>query len=598
MSQGCGQLAYLGEALLYLEGGEVQVARLVSSSKSKLRIVDRQGNERRLDRRKWVGSVAMGQAEQVISEAVRLTDNVSMVQVWELARGSVLDTANLAARCLPDVIEPTRSIALQLANSRKGGFFRIRGDSWEPVSVERRDAVLASQVLRKKQREREQQWMREIETDKYPEELLDYLDEYVEGDEKPQDKRHQFLHNHARTLGLGLGELAVSWGRVGDLEHFHLRELRRKMPVAVSDPGPVDILLDNLAWVSKGALAIDARGTVEVDDAFSVETRSDGQPTIAIHIAAPGLGMDAQARQQANARIVTTYLPGQKHFMLPVATVASYSLQQGLTRPCLSLVAQWDRAKGKFIDPQLVLGKIMVRHNLDIEVFSANSVALPGIDDETNGQLSFLNAVVVALNGAAARQRPNPGHLVRNAGEPEIVSRANFALADRMVAALMVTYNKFAAQYLAERNVPYLQRREGHLALSRTNDQDGYGWFTSPLRRLADLVNQEQLLAAMAGEAVPYTAGDLRAIIPAFNKRYSWIQLVQQKMETFWSLRWLAGRSTVQSAHTTNDPCKVRLDAAPVTVQVKTSGLPPGTKVKVRLDKLDEHLLQASGTLL
>jgi ribonuclease R len=54
---------------------------------------------------------------------------------------------------------------------------------------------------------------------------------------------------------------------------------------------------------------------------------------------------------------------------------------------------------------------------------------------------------------------------------------------------------------------------EGHYGLNLPV----YGWFTSPLRRYADLVNQRLLLAALKGEALPYGPDELADIAAAIN---------------------------------------------------------------------------------
>ena len=55
----------------------------------------------------------------------------------------------------------------------------------------------------------------------------------------------------------------------------------------------------------------------------------------------------------------------------------------------------------------------------------------------------------------------------------------------------------------------------GHYGLNLS----AYTWFTSPLRRYADLVNQRMLEAHLEGRPAPYDAGSLAPIAEAINER-------------------------------------------------------------------------------
>src|SRR5690606_19703860 len=120
---------------------------------------------------------------------------------------------------------------------------------------------------------------------------------------------------------------------------------------------------------------------------------------------------------------------------------------------------------------------------------------------------------------------------------------------DRIVAEMMILANSEWARMLADHGVPgvYRSQQAGrvktgthplpHLGLGVQQ----YMWTTSPLRRYLDLVNQRQLLAELAGEKPPFGQNDaeLFSIISAFEARYAAYLEFQQRMESYWCLRWV-----------------------------------------------------------
>ena len=117
-----------------------------------------------------------------------------------------------------------------------------------------------------------------------------------------------------------------------------------------------------------------------------------------------------------------------------------------------------------------------------------------------------------------------------------------------------------------------------------------YLWSSSPLRRYADLVNQRQILAVVAGERPPFAANDaeLVAAMADFEATYSQYAEFQDRMEHYWCLRWLLQESAEEVAATVDREGVVRFDAVPL--RVKLADLPPfpqGTPVRVRILRVD-----------
>ena len=74
-----------------------------------------------------------------------------------------------------------------------------------------------------------------------------------------------------------------------------------------------------------------------------------------------------------------------------------------------------------------------------------------------------------------------------------------------------------------------------------------YGWFTSPLRRAADYINQKQLLSLIDDSAEPLfqqSDAELFAALRDFDTAYAAYADFQRQMEAYWSLVYLQQQST------------------------------------------------------
>src|SRR5262249_979350 len=98
-------------------------------------------------------------------------------------------------------------------------------------------------------------------------------------------------------------------------------------------------------------------------------------------------------------------------------------------------------------------------------------------------------------------------------GRVAIEPRRRGAPLDKAVAELMILANSTCGEVLAQRGVAALYRVQStgkvrmsvHPEAHETLGVAAYAWFTSPLRRYTDLVNQWQLAAALRGARAPFT---------------------------------------------------------------------------------------------
>ena len=193
----------------------------------------------------------------------------------------------------------------------------------------------------------------------------------------------------------------------------------------------------------------------------------------------------------------------------------------------------------------------------------------------------------------------------------EISERQRNAPLDRIVAEMMILANNQWGLLLANHLTPGIYRSQQmgkvkmltypqpHQGLGVTH----YGWFTSPLRRYTDLINQRQLLAVLGGTSAPYEPNDARlhAIIAAFDARYSAYADFQSKMEKYWCLKWVeqsmvdaSQGNALHKAHPQRFEAVVvkddlvRLLKAPLYIRMADlAGASPGREITVDLSAIN-----------
>ena len=179
-----------------------------------------------------------------------------------------------------------------------------------------------------------------------------------------------------------------------------------------------------------------------------------------------------------------------------------------------------------------------------------------------------------------------------------IEPRKRAAPLDKMVAELMILANTTWGELLAERDIAALYRVQAsgkvrmsvHPELHEGLGVSTYGWFTSPLRRYVDLVNQWQLGAALRAQRPPFARNSeaLLSALRAFEVTAARYDEHQRTMENYWCLRWLEQERATELAGLVIRENLVRLEHLPLALRVPS--MPehdPGTRVLLAVDKID-----------
>jgi len=354
------------------------------------------------------------------------------------------------------------------------------------------------------------------------------------------------------------------------------------------------------------AFSIDDAATTEIDDAFSVRALSGGNLEIGIHIAAPaaaiarGSALDAIAR----SRLSTVYMPGRKITMLPDEAIGRFTLAAGAPRPALSLYIE-TAPDGTPIRQATRLERVPVAANLRLDAIGEQfaAAASPG-EPRWTDELRALWRLAQKLESARSKPdqpRVDYTFLVDWDAAPDgriaIVPRPRGSPLDKLIAELMIHVNSSWGKLLHEADAPGLYRTQqaGKVKMStKPEPHQGLGvahylWASSPLRRYSDLVNQRQLIAAVAGDPLPYAEGDaeLFAVLGDFEATYAQYAEFQSRMEHYWCLRWLEQEKPGEATASVVRDNLVRFDALPLYVRVADMPAAAGPRVRLALGRID-----------
>jgi exoribonuclease-2 len=415
------------------------------------------------------------------------------------------------------------------------------------------------------------------------------------------------------SLNIHPARWAVQSGALASARDLHLQMfLAQAFPKGAAHQALPAPKLPALPVADVQAFSIDDITTTEIDDAFSVRLNMDGSATVGIHIAAPGLAIapgDA-IDKVARERMSTVYMPGDKITMLPDSVVHAFTLEAGRTMPAVSLYAT--------VGPDGSIGATEtrieavpmaanLRHNLLDDLVTAESLDSRSGDYPFAQELAVLWRAANWISGERDKVRGKPENNNRtdfsfymdpplvDGGEPQvrIEIRKRGAPLDKIVSELMILANSTWARQLTQAGLPgvFRSQRSGpggskvrmstHAAPHEAMGVTHYGWFTSPLRRYSDLVNQWQLLAlveygAVAALKAPHKPkdADLFAVISAFDAAYGAYADFQSKMERYWCLRWLAQNNIRDTDAVAIKEDLLRLARAPLYLHV--AGVPAG----------------------
>ncbi len=320
---------------------------------------------------------------------------------------------------------------------------------------------------------------------------------------------------------------------------------------------------------------IDDESTREIDDGLSIETLSDGQQRLWIHIAdptrlvSPGDTLDLEARR----RVTTVYLPtGMIPMFPPELATGPMSLVQGKTCFALSfgVVLSADGAIADYcIHPTLIRPTYRLTYEDVDEILELGVQAEPEI------------AAIAQWSKCRQQWRTNQGAISINMPESSIkvhnddisIHVLDSSQARQLVAEMMILAGEVAGQYGQTHNlaIPFRQQTQPELppdeelmqlpagpvrfsAMRRCMPRseititparhaslglDTYTQVTSPIRRYSDLLAHFQIKAHLRGDILPFSAEQMQELLLTISTTAYEATSVERQTNRYWGLEYL-----------------------------------------------------------
>jgi exoribonuclease-2 len=545
----------------------------------------------------------------LLAEAHALAADLDPNFLWEVSGEGEFAFSDLATDYFGRAPRPAEAAALALCLRASPMHFYKKGKGrYKAAPPDALKAALAGVERKRLEAEQITAYAQELQAHRLPDALRDNLPMLLYAPDK-QALETKALMAACDALHTNPLALLDACGAIPSTHDYHFnRFLFEAFPRGIAFPPLPDPLpAPELVLAPVRAFSIDDAATTEIDDAFSVRQLPNGNLEIGIHIAVPALAiprgtpLDAVAR----ARLSTVYMPGRKITMLPDAVINYFSLARGVAHPALSLYVETTH-DGTPVKRDTRLTRVPITANLRLDAIGGEFAqdATPG-EPEWTSDLRALWRLAQKLEQARGKNdvaRSDYSFYVDwNAapdGRVSIVPRPRGSPLDKLVAELMIHVNERWGALLVDADVPGLYRTQqmGKVKMStRPEPHQGLGvaqylWSSSPLRRYSDLINQRQLLAAIAGNAAPYGHGDaeLFAAMADFEVTYAQYADFQSRMEHYWCLRWLIQEKVQTATATVVRDNLVRFDAIPLYLRV--ADLPasaPDTRVRLGIGPID-----------
>ena len=599
--------------IFYEESGQFKVAAIVQKNDATYQ-VDTQHGKRTKVKANNVFAEFDGDMAAFLENAHAQAADIDTDLLWEVCGEEEFSAEAIAEEYYGHAPTKTELAATLIALYAAPMYFYKKAKGVFKAAPEETLKQALAAIERKKQQDAQiDAWAEALKRGEMPSEIASDLKTILHAPDK-QSLTYKAFTKAADALKTSAYELAKKTGGITSIPQYLQDGFEIKyFPKGTGFP---DLPLPEMPDLPKAdvtAFSIDDESTTEVDDALSLTDLGNGTKRVGIHIAAPSLAIKPCDKMEKNImeRLSTVYFPGGKITMLPENWIAAFSLDAGAYRPAVSIYFDVD---GEFNigEPTCKIEAVNIAENLRIQAIEPHFNAETGLDEA--GEMMFahhqdliwLHQFAVALQKARGKYEPDRAPQydysieLDEAGKVSVVRRERGSPIDMLVSEMMILANSTWAQMLHDNDLPGLFRVQpaGKVRMSTKSEPhigmgvQHYGWFTSPLRRAADYINQKQLLSLIDDTAEPLfqqSDAELFAALRDFDTAYAAYADFQRQMEAYWSLVYLQQQGISELTATILKEDLVRIEGLPLVT--RATGIPfdalPKSQVLLKITELD-----------
>lgn len=598
--------------IFYEDSGQFQVAEVMQKTESTYQVKTLK-NERKKIKSNHAFIEFEGDLLHFLNAAQSESESIDTQLLWEVCAEQEFTASSLAEEYFGHTPSKIELAAILMALYAAPAHFYKKGKGvFKAAPEEILKQALASIERKKQQDALSAQWIDSLKNGILPDEIAHDLKNILHNPSK-QDLTFKAFNKAASEMKLSLYDLAKKVGGVSSLPQFLRDGFEIKhFPRGIGFP---DIAVPEFAYpaLANGvrAFSIDDESTTEVDDALSVQTLANNMKRVGIHIAAPAFVPSPAIEQLIEQRQSTAYFPNGKITMLPPNWIQTFSLDEGSERVAMSIYFDVDEHfQATYVTSQIE--RVWIEHNLRIQHIEPHFNHQTGLTPQEDEQfphhhdLIYLHQFAIALQKQRNRYdeyaTPQFDYSIElNAdGTVAIIKRERGSPIDTLVSEMMILANSTWANMLHNHQLAGLFRVQttGKVRMSTHSEPhigmglEHYGWFTSPLRRAADFINQQQLLSLISEQHAPrFQRNDskLFAALHQFESSYAAYNDFQRELEHYWSLVYLQQNHITQVQAIILKDDLVRLDGIPLTTRAIgiPFDLPAKTLVQLAISELD-----------
>ena len=599
--------------IFYEESGQFKVAAIVQKNDATYQ-VDTQHGKRTKVKANNVFAEFDGDMAAFLENAQAQAADIDTDLLWEVCGEEEFTAEAIAEEYYGHAPTKTELAATLIALYAAPMYFYKKAKGVFKAAPEETLKQALAAIERKKQQDAQiDAWAEALKRGEMPSEIAADLKTILHAPDK-QSLTYKAFTKAADELKISAYELAKKTGGITSIPQYLQDGFEIKyFPKGTGFP---DLPLPEMPDLPKAdvtTFSIDDESTTEVDDALSLTDLGNGMKRVGIHIAAPSLAIKQGDKMEKNImeRLSTVYFPGGKITMLPENWIAAFSLDAGAYRPAVSIYFDVD-SEFNVGEPTCKIEAVNIAENLRIQTIEPHFNAETGLDEA--GEMMFahhqdliwFHQFAVALQKARGKYEPDRAPQydysieLDEEGKVSVVRRERGSPIDMLVSEMMILANSTWAQMLHDNDLPGLFRVQpaGKVRMSTKSEPhigmgvQHYGWFTSPLRRAADYINQKQLLSLIDDTAEPLfqqSDAELFAALRDFDTAYTAYADFQRQMEAYWSLVYLQQQGTSELTATILKEDLVRIEGLPLVT--RATGIPfdalPKTQVLLKITELD-----------